>query len=94
MGSEPLEIWVDFNARMTERGYLFVSGTFADLEKHGLTPEQAVGMRFVFNGGADTDEHGNPADIMCLGTIVRDDEYGFLAELEGDFFWRRTRRES
>lgn len=37
----------------------------------------------------DADEHGNPDDIMCNGTIVRDAHFGIL--LEGDdtgIYWR------
>ena len=90
MDSELPEIWVDFNARMTERGHLLTNGTLADLARLGLTPGQAVGRSFLFNGGADTDKDGHPADILCRGTIVADPAHGFLAERDGEFFWRRT----
>jgi hypothetical protein len=82
------EIWCDFNGRMTERGYLPTSGTIQDLAALGLTLETALGQRFVFVSG-DADEHGNPDDIMCNGTIVRDAHFGIL--LEGDdtgIYWR------
>lgn len=90
MGSDLPELFVDFNGRVTERGHLLTHGTYQDLERLGLTPEQAVGMRFVFNGGADSDADGHPADIKNSGTIIRDQEFKFLAEVEGDFYWERT----
>lgn len=70
------EIFCDLNAGAGANGYRLTNGSFADLEKLGLTPEQAIGMQLSFNGGADTDEHGQAADIMFDGTIVKDDEWG------------------
>ena len=89
MDSDDREIRVDFNDRMTKRGHLLTNCALADLARLGLTPGQAAGQTFLFNGGADTDEDGNPADILCRGTIAADEDYGFLAEVDGDFFWRR-----
>jgi hypothetical protein len=69
---------------------MFTRGTFRDLESLGLTPAQAVGRWFVFNGGADADEEGYAADICCRGVIVQDPRFEYLAETHGEFFWRRT----
>jgi hypothetical protein len=90
MASDLPELFVDFNGRVTERGYMLTYGTYQDLERLGITLEQAVGLRFVFNGGADSDEHGFPADIKNTGTIVHDPEFKFLANVDGDFYWQRT----
>jgi hypothetical protein len=82
------EIWCDFNGRMTERGYRPTHGTFEDLAALGLTLEEAVGRRFVFVSD-DADEQGNSSDIMHNGTIVRDNEFGFLLEIDDSgFYWR------
>jgi hypothetical protein len=89
--SDP-EIWCDFNGRMTERGYLPTNGTIRDLAVLGLTLEDAVGRRFVFVSD-DGDEHANPDDIMCNGTIVRDPHFGILLEVdELKFYWRSELR--
>lgn len=86
------EIFCDFNARMTERGYLPTHGTVQDLDALGLTLENAVGRRFVFVGD-DADEHGNPDDIMHNGTVVRDSEFGVLLEADDTgFYWRSELR--
>ncbi|MBN9267159.1 MAG: hypothetical protein J0I75_21805 [Hyphomicrobium sp.] len=54
----------------------------------GLTLESAVGRRFVFVSD-DADKQGNPDDIMCNGTVVRDAQFGFLLEIDdGGFYWR------
>jgi hypothetical protein len=85
--SDP-EIWCDFNGRMTERGYLPTSGTIRDLATLGLTLEEAVGRRFVLVSD-DGDEQGNPDDIMCDGTVVRDAHFGILLEADDNgFYWR------
>jgi hypothetical protein len=87
------EIWCDFNARMTKRGYLPTNGTIRDLAALGLTLEEAVGCRFVFVSD-DADEHGNPDDIMCNGIIVRDEKFGILLEADDSgFYWRSELRE-
>ena len=83
------EIFCDLNAGATANGYRLTDGSFADLEKLGLTPEQAIGMRFSFNGGADRDENGQAADIMFDGTIVKDDYWGYLAVADDKgVYWR------
>jgi hypothetical protein len=77
---------------MTERGYLPTSGTIRDLAALGLTLENAVGRCFVFVSD-DGDEHGNPDDIMCNGTVVRDPHFGILLEIDGSgFYWRSELR--
>jgi len=87
------EIWCDFNGRMTERGYLPTNGTIQDLAALGLTLEKAVGRRFVFVSD-DADQQGNPDDIMCNGTIVRDVEFGILLEADHNgFYWRSELRD-
>jgi hypothetical protein len=46
-------------------------------------------MQFSFNGGADADENGQAADIMFDGTIVKDDEWGYLAVADSKgVYWR------
>jgi hypothetical protein len=86
--SDP-EIWCDFNGRMTERGYLPTSGTIRDLTSLGLTLEEAVGRRFVLVSD-DGDEQGNPDDIMCNGTVVRDARSGILLEVDDNGFYHRS----
>lgn len=73
------EVYFDINARMTERGYLLTGGSLADLSKLGLTPAEAVGMEFTFNGGNDVDNNGIPVEIIFDGTIKWSAEYGYLA---------------
>ena len=47
-----------------------------------------MGRRFVFVSD-DADKQGNPDDIMCNGTVVRDAQFGFLLEIDdGGFYWR------
>ncbi|WP_116812350.1 hypothetical protein [Steroidobacter cummioxidans] len=83
------EIFCDLNAGAEVNSYRLTSGSFADLEKLGLTPQQAVGMRFSFNGGVDEDESGRLADIMFDGTIVKDDKWGYLAVTDSKgIYWR------
>jgi len=83
------EIYADLSAAFGDDRYFATSyGTLEDLKKLGLTPETAVGKRFLFNSGADCAPDGEPADIMFLGTFVRDSEYGVVVKLEGDVFWR------
>jgi hypothetical protein len=83
------EIYCDFNGRITERGYLPTNGTLRDLAALGLTLESAIGRRFVFVA-EDADEHGIPDDIMHNGSIVRDEEFGFLLEADDMGFYRRS----
>jgi hypothetical protein len=83
------EIFCDLNAGAKTNCYRLTNGSFADLQKLGLTPEQAVGMRFSFNGGPDRDVNGQAADIMFNGTIVKDDEWGYLAVADDHgVYWR------
>jgi hypothetical protein len=83
------EIFCDLNAGAKANSYRLTDGSFADLERLGLTPEQAVGMRFSFNGGSDTDENGQAADIMFDGTIIKDDKWGYLAVADSKgVYWR------
>jgi hypothetical protein len=82
------EIYCDFNAHMTERGYsLERHGSVVALEKMGLTLEQAVGKRFTFYAD-DGNEAGEPDDLMVDGYVVKDPEWGYLAIAEGDFYQR------
>lgn len=84
------EVFCDLNARMTENGYLLTSGSLADLVALGLSPEQAVGMQFTFNGGDDADEEGHPAEILFEGAIEKDEKWGCLAIMRnGSVYWRR-----
>jgi len=83
------EIFCDLNAVATENSHRRTKGSFAGLKRKVLTPEQAVGMRFSFYGGADEDEHGQPADIIFNGTVVMDDERGYLAVVDiNGIYWR------
>ncbi|MDP1777262.1 MAG: hypothetical protein Q8K90_01450 [Brevundimonas sp.] len=82
------EIFCDFNAQMTERGYLPTSGTIEDLAALGLNLQSATGRRFVFFSD-DADEHGNPDAIMHNGTVVGDEKFGSLLEIDDTgFYWR------
>lgn len=88
------EISIDLNAAMTVNGYyLEIRGAIDDLAKLGLTLEQAVGHRFLFNGGADTDDNGEPAEIVFTGIVVKDPKWGYLALCDPDgLHWRRIPR--
>jgi hypothetical protein len=83
------EIYCDLNARMTDRGYsLQRNGSVSDLSKLGLTLESAVGRRFTFFMD-DSDEEGNPDDIVFNGVVVHDPEWGYLAVMDDDdVYWR------
>lgn len=73
---------------MTERGYsLQRNGSVSDLSSLGLTLESAVGKRFTFFMD-DGDENGNPNDIMFNGVVVHDSEWGYLAVMDDDVYWR------
>ena len=88
MKSPDPEIFCDFNAQMTERGYLPTSGTLADLAALGLTLQTAIGRRFVFVSD-DADENGKPDDIMHDGVVVADERFGSLLEIDNTaFYWR------
>ncbi|KPN08910.1 hypothetical protein [Xanthomonas arboricola] len=90
MKTEFPEILCDINARMNVNGFLLTQGSMEDLASLGLTIEQAVGMRFSFNGGDDLDEHGEPADIMFDGMIEKSDRWGYLAVSDSrGIYWRR-----
>jgi hypothetical protein len=72
-GSQLPEIFCDFNARMTERGYLLTcTGTINDLAELGLSPESALGRRFTFADG----------DLIGDGTVISDPDYGYLALID------------
>ena len=84
------EIYCDFNARMTERGFsLERNGSVKDLERLGLTLESVIGQQFVFYM-EDADDSGNPDDIMFDGIVIFSKEYGYLAIMTAgtDFYWR------
>lgn len=84
------EISVDLNAHFTESGYsLQTRGAIDDFARLGLTLERAVGQRFLFNGGADTTEEGQPAEIVFDGIVVKDPVWGYLAVTDADGLrWR------
>jgi hypothetical protein len=84
------EIYCDLNARMTENVYSIErQGSIDDLARLGLTLDEAVGKEFLFNGGADEDDNGQPADIMFRGTVIKDPAWGYLAQADADgIFWR------
>jgi len=82
------EIYCDFNARMTEKGYsLERNGSIKDLEKLGLSLETAKGKHFRFYMD-DSDEDGTPNDIMFDGIVIFSEKYGYLAEQESEIYWR------
>ncbi|UHQ18315.1 hypothetical protein LVB87_08750 [Lysobacter sp. KIS68-7] len=82
------EIYIDLNAAMIERGYLLCRGSVDDLAKLGLTPADAVGMRFTFVQD-EVDEQGNPDDIMFNGIVIHDPKWGHLAFADEDgVYWR------
>ncbi|MCA9233446.1 MAG: hypothetical protein KDA57_22590 [Planctomycetales bacterium] len=88
---EDVEICIDLNAGRGEGYSVEIRGAVEDLRNLGLTLDQAVGMRFTFNGGADSNEAGEPADIMFKGEIVKDERWGYLAiPYEVGIFWRAT----
>ena len=91
VGKESLpEIFCDLNAGATLGTFRLTNGSFEDLDKIGLTVDAAVGKRFLFNGGDDTDEDGMLADVCFVGTIINDPTFGYLAKVaESGIFWRR-----
>jgi len=87
------EVYFDGNARMLERGYSLVRGSVEDLARLGLSPANAVGMRFTFVMH-DTDEHGNSDDIMFNGIVIHDPKWGFLAFADEDGLYMRSEIET
>ncbi|MBB3870843.1 hypothetical protein [Brevundimonas mediterranea] len=86
------EIFCDFNARVTERGYRPTNGTVRDLAALGLILDSAVDRRFVLVS-EDANEQGKPDDIMHDGTVVVDPAFGILLEAdETGFYWRSELR--
>ena len=86
------EIFIDLNARMTGNGFALTNGSIADLAALGLTPAQAVGMEFVFNGGDDTVEDGDSVEILFEGIIELHDQWGYLAVANSKgIYWRAKR---
>jgi hypothetical protein len=83
------EIYCDLNARMSDHGYsLERDGSIADLANLGLTLEAAVGKRFTFLMD-DTDEDGNPDDVMFNGVVAHDARFGYIALADEDgVYWR------
>ena len=75
---------------MTDCGFsLERRGSVEALAKLGLDLESAVGQRFVFLMD-DADDDGQPDDIMFVGTVTLDEEWGYLAVMDtpDDFYWR------
>jgi hypothetical protein len=73
------EVMIDFNARMTQSGYMATCrGTLEDLAEIGLSLDAAVGKLFIFSEAGGRLPH-SPTDLICTGTIVVDPEFGFLA---------------
>ena len=75
---------------MTDHGFsLERRGSVDDLARIGLDLKSAVGQQFLFLMD-DADDDGNPDEIMFVGTVQHDDEWGYLAVMDtpGDFFWR------
>jgi len=87
------EIYCDINARMTDNGYsLERQGSIEDLARLGLTLDMAVGEEFLFSGGADEDDNGQPADIVFRGMVVKHPAWGYLAQADAaGIFWRARR---
>jgi hypothetical protein len=75
---------------MVEGGYsLERRGSIDGLHRLGFTLGSAVGLRFLLVAG-DVDDSGNPDDMMCVGSVVHDPSWGYLAIRESDFFWRSS----
>ena len=85
------EIYCDLNSMMTDKDYRLVTGSMRDLEKTGLTLEQAKGKKFTFYMD-DADDDGTPNDIMFDGTIVSSAEYKYSIERQSDFYWRNDKK--
>jgi hypothetical protein len=84
------ELYCDFNACMIERGYSVETiGSRRDIERLGLTLEQAVGKRFTFVQ-EDANENGERDDIMINGIIAKDESWGYLAIADPDGFYHRS----
>ena len=83
------EVFCDFNAAMTEDCFLLTRGSYDDLERLGLTVEQAAGIRFTFYTG-DADEDGNSDDLLADGIVVRHEKFGWVAQIEMSTFRHRS----
>ena len=81
------EIYCDFNAGISEEKYYLRRGTIDDLNKVNLTPELAVGMSFWFVAD-DIGLNGKSDDLMCRGSIEFDEEFGYIALVDGKIYHR------
>ena len=87
--TEDVEIFIDLNNSRGDGYSVEIRGAIQDLQNIGLTLEQAVGMSFTFNGGADSNEAGDPAEIIFRGIIVKDNRWGYLAiPNDKGIYWR------
>lgn len=76
------EIQCDLRAGRTDRGYLLTKGTVEDLADRGLTPQDAVGRKFVLVTNDSIGPHPKSRNTRCKGTIVEDAEFGSLVKVE------------
>ena len=86
-GKNQTEVYIDFNAQMTDEFYLLTSGSRADLEEIGLTVEQAVGKRFTF-----VMREGEPDDLVAEGVIERSEKFGFVARISPNSIRPRSQK--
>jgi len=88
------EIWCDFNGRVAPSSYWIGTQTTIDqLAAMGLTLESAVGRRFTFNGGDDSDDSNVPSEILCEGVLEQDSALRcFVARVDNKFYWRPKQR--
>jgi hypothetical protein len=91
MNQEDVEIFIDLNAGKGKGYSLEIRGAVQGLKNLGLSLEQAVGMRLIFNGGEDTNEAGEPAEILFKGVVIKDEKWGYLAMPdEKGIYWRMS----
>jgi hypothetical protein len=78
------KIYADFNGLITARPYrvlLRASGTREDLERHGLDFEE--GLRVLLYD-LDATEGRDRDDLLAIGVITRDDQWGWIGLIEGE----------
>lgn len=77
-------VYADFNGLITARPYrvlLRAAGTREDLERLGLGFEE--GLRVLFYD-LDATERRDRDDLLAVGVITRDDQWGWIGLIEGE----------
>lgn len=81
-------VYADLNKIGGHRVYLTCLGTREDMERHGLTMQEGMALRFWTD---DEDLEGNADPFLFEGIVTFDTEYGVWA---ADLDWKRLRHVS